>query len=348
LSLGRATTFAAKDWLKANGGQAGFYRANYQTSEWERLRTAVEKSQLPTVDRLGLQNDIYALARAGFVPATHFLSFVQAYKGEADATVWRDLSANLRSMEMLLFDESYLEEFRRYAKALYTRIRRSIGWEPKPEEGHLDSLLRTTVLGQLGAYGDSSTVAQARSRFERFLSEPESLHPDLRGVVYGTVAQEGAPSTYESMWDFYKKAPLQEEKVRLLVSLARFKQPQLLQQTLERALGPDVRVQDTVAVVTSVAGNKHGRDLAWEFMKANWPELDRRYGKGGFAITRLVAITGSFTRLKRADEVKEFFRKHPTPSAERTIKQSLERIRLNARWLELNGQRLKTFFSFRK
>ena len=51
---------------------------------------------------------------------------------------------------------------------------------------------------------------------------------------------------------------------------------------------------------------------------------------------RLVSITGGFTTPERGAEVEEFFRDHPAPSASRTIQQSLERIRLNVKWLENN------------
>ena len=62
---------------------------------------------------------------------------------------------------------------------------------------------------------------------------------------------------------------------------------------------------------------------------------------------RLVSITGAFTTLDRAREVEEFFNTHPAPSAERTIQQSLERIRLNNRWLERNRQDIGEWLSTR-
>ena len=40
--------------------------------------------------------------------------------------------------------------------------------------------------------------------------------------------------------------------------------------------------------------------------------------------------------MERHDEVRAFFEAHPAPSAARTIQQSLERIRLNAAWLDRN------------
>ena len=62
---------------------------------------------------------------------------------------------------------------------------------------------------------------------------------------------------------------------------------------------------------------------------------------------RLVSITGGFTTPERAQEVEAFFQAHPAPSAARTIQQSLERIRLNVRWLERNRQELARWFAAR-
>ena len=136
-------------------------------------------------------------------------------------------------------------------------------------------------------------------------------------------AQEGGRATYDALWDLERQATLQEEKLRLLGALARPSQKELLEETLERSLSADVRLQDTVLVVDAVAANRYGRNLAWEFVKDNWEEFDRRYSKGGFMIMRLVSITEAFATEERAQEVEEFFRSHPTPAARRTIQQSL-------------------------
>ena len=131
----------------------------------------------------------------------------------------------------------------------------------------------------------------------------------------------------------------------MLISLARFSQPELLQDTLERALTDDVRSQDSITVISSVAGNIRGRQPAWDFVKDNWAELDRRYGGGGFGIMRLVSITNNFAEMEKLADVETFFQEHPAPAAERTIRQALERIQLNATWVEKNDSELSTWFS---
>jgi len=97
-------------------------------------------------------------------------------------------------------------------------------------------------------------------------------------------------------------------------------------------------------VIGLTANNHQGRNLAWQFLKDNWAELDRRYGEGGFALMRLVSITSGFTTLEMREDVEKFFTDHPARGAERTIRQSLERIQLNHAWLERNRKELSDWF----
>jgi puromycin-sensitive aminopeptidase len=332
-------------WVKVNAGQTGFFRVNYHETEWGRLRDAVASRSLPAVDRMGLQNDAYALMRAGRLSATVFLSMAEAFVAETEAPVWGDLAANLKGLEGLLLDAPYIEAYRTFARSLFSKIVADVGWDAKPGEGHLDAILRSVVVGQHGGYGDPGTLEEARKRFDALDSAPSSLHPDLRGIVYGLTAQQGGREVYDRFWQMEKEAALHEEKVRLLGALTRFQDKALLQDLLGRSLGDEVRVQDSMIAIVQTAGNKVGRDLTWQFIKDNWDELDRRYGKGGFAIMRIVGITGGFTTMDRHDEVEHFFQEHSAPSAARTIQQSLERIRLNAKWLELNREPIGRWLS---
>ena len=329
------------DWIKVNAGQTGFYRVNYAETDWDKLKLGIERLELSPTDRLGLQNDSYALMRAGFTPATQFLSLVEAYRNDDDATVWNDLAINLRGLESILFDEDFLSEYQALVRILYSDISEKVGWVARPDEGHLDSLLRSTVLLQSGAFGNQQVIDQAKTKFDMYLKNPNSLHPDLRGIVYSLAAQHGDDTTYETLWGLERSTTLHEEKMRFLGSLSRFQQETLLSDLLKRSLSEDVRSQDTVLVIGAVAGNSRGRTLAWEFVKSNWSEFDRRYGKGGFALMNLVSITGAFTTADRLKDVGDFFESHKAPSAERTIQQSLERIKLNITWLENNRQSIK-------
>ena len=62
---------------------------------------------------------------------------------------------------------------------------------------------------------------------------------------------------------------------------------------------------------------------------------------------RLVGIASAFTSLEMHDDVERFFADNPAPGAARTsgvISQALERIRLNAAWLDRNRDELANWF----
>ena len=334
----------ANDWYKVNADQTGFYRVNYTNEDWQRLAPAIRSLELPATDRLGIQNDAYALSRAGLLPITQFLELAGSYAGETDASVWSDLASNLRDIEQLIADEPVRPAYQRFGRELFAPAARRAGWTPRPDDGHLDSLLRSTVLGQSGTYNDPQTLAQATDLFQRYLSDPDAVHPDLRGVVFSLAAQAGDRATYDQLWELEERASLQEEKIRLLLAMSRFQDVNLLNDTLERSLSSRVRSQDTITVVAGVAANPAGREPAWEFVKSNWAEFDRRYGGGGFGLMRLVSIVNGFTTEEGMADVEKFFTDNPAPAAERTIRQALERMRLNIRWLEQNRPALNTWF----
>jgi puromycin-sensitive aminopeptidase len=320
-----------------NAGRTGFFRVNYSPEMWEHSRAAIEAKALPTAERLALEADAFALMRAGYLPATQFLSLVPAYAQEREYPVWSDLVGSMGWVANVLAGEAFEAQFNAFARSLLKPIVAHLGWEPRPDESHLDALLRGMVLNEIGHYDEAPVIAEARECFGRYVHDPQAVHPDLRSTVLNLAAFGGDRSTYDALREVEQRATLQEEKLRALTALTHFRQPDLLRDTLELSLSPVVRSQDTIRVVAGVAVNPHGRELAWEFVRARWPEFDQRYGGGGFLLTRLIeSVTSSFTTLAKEQEVAEFFLRHPVPSATRTVQQCLERIRINTRWLFRN------------
>jgi puromycin-sensitive aminopeptidase len=332
-------------WIIVNAGRPGFFRVNYSAEMWDRLRPAIESKALPTADRLGLESDAFALMRAGYLPATQFLALASAYTAEREYPVWSDLAGSLGWLANLLAGELFEPQLKAFARDLLRPIVAHLGWEPKPQESHLEALLRGMVLHEIGHYDEATVIAEARARFDRYVRDPQAVHPDLRSTVLNLAAYGGDRSTYETLREVERRATLQEEKLRALGALTHFQQPDLLRDALDLSLSPAVRSQDSIRVVAGVGGNPHGRELAWEFVKAHWEEFDRRYGGGGFLLMRLIeAVTSQFATLAKEREIAEFFLTHPAPSAARTLQQCLERIRINTRWLANNRLELTAWY----
>ncbi len=341
LRLSPAAFGSVDEWIKVNPSQTGFYRVQYDEAEIERLKPPIRSLALPAQDRLGMHSDAYALAKSGRIPASVYLNLVEAYTEETDPSVAGDLAASLNALDNLLSDEPFHAAYRAFGRSVFAPIGERVGWDERPGEGHRQALLRATALSQLGRFADADTLDEARRRFDGYASDASSLPADLRGVTFAMAAKRGDRSLYDAMWDMEKAATLQEEKSRLRGALCSFERRDLLEETLARSLDDEhVRSQDTIGVMVSVASNRSGRDLAWDFLRENWAEFDRRYGEGGFAIMRLVSIFSLFTTEERRDEAERFFADNPAPAAERTIRQGLERMSINIAWLAQNREDL--------
>lgn len=61
---------------------------------------------------------------------------------------------------------------------------RRVGWDAKSGEGHLNALLRGTLLSALAELGHQATIDEAVRRFNVFLEDRETplLPPDVRKV----------------------------------------------------------------------------------------------------------------------------------------------------------------------
>ncbi len=128
---------------------------NYSAEMWERFRPAIESKALPTADRLGLESDAFALMRAGYLPATQFLALASAYAAEREYPVWSDLAGSLGWLANLLAGEAFESQLKASARDLLRPIVAHLGWEPRPNESHLDALLRGIVLHEIGHYDEA-------------------------------------------------------------------------------------------------------------------------------------------------------------------------------------------------
>lgn len=323
-----------EEWVKVNSGTVNVYRVQYSTDMLEQLITAIKDRSLPPKDRLGLQSDLYALARAGRYSAVDVLKVTYAFVNEENYTVWSDLSSNLSSVAVLLQYTDAYPQFKAYCRNLFSTIAGTLGWDPKPNEGHLTALLRDLVLSRMGRYNDEATVAEAMKRFEQHYKKEKTLPADLRGPVYLTVLTNGDTAIYDQMVELYENADMQEEKVRICRSLGVSDNPELIKRTLNFALSDKVRSQDSVFVIGGVTGSVAGREMAWQFVQDNWKTIINRY-EGGFLLPRLIKeTTENFVTEEKVKDIEAFFKINPAAAAERTIQQSCENIKLNKRWME--------------
>ncbi|MDO8482318.1 MAG: M1 family metallopeptidase [bacterium] len=346
LEKGRAlATLRSKDWLKINSGESGFFRTAYSPELLEKLREPLRAGKLSELDRLGLVRDAFALAEGGVTETAEALKLATDYRGEDSYTVWAEMSLHLRKVFNLIADSCVAESYKKFACGIFEKAVKKVSWSPQKGENQNQTLLRSLILGNAGDYSHVETIAAAKKLFTDFLEHGKEVPADLRGAVYGVAAEHLGEKEFDKVMMFYKKETLHEEQGRLGRALASFADKKLLSHVLEFSLSKDVRSQDTLSLVAGVWSNPVGRDLAWSFVKKNWPIFLERYGSGGYSLSRLVKSGSVFHTREQYDDFKQFFKTHSAPGASRAVEQVLEKIDGNIRWLARDGKNIEKWLS---
>jgi len=254
------------------------------------------------------------------------------------------LSGTLAEVNHILSFTDFQELYHAWGRKLVLPLLDKLGWTPKPDEKHSDTLLRGVALGRLVAFKEASVLQEAQRLFDLHKNGTALIPVDIRFAVYAAVALKGDEKTFNEMLKMYKEADTHEEKNRILVSLACTSSQSQLERLLSFAISDQVRSQDTIGVIVSISGNKEGRDLAWKFFQENFQLFRERYGRGLFNAASLVkGVTKIFASEEKAKEIESFFAKNPFPGTERNLQQALENVRLNGAWLSKDSSAIRDF-----
>ena len=317
----------------ANYGRKGFYRVKYDEGILLDLKMLVDDKKVSPIDRWAIQNDLFSLCVSGEEQVKNYLDFSDAYYEEDSYLATVNVAHNLASLYFRAFKENFSEEIKGYAANYFRKILSEIGWEAKKTDKHTDALLRGFVISVLGKMNDEEVTKEALKKYVKFLKSPSSLSPDLVEPICSIAAWNGGKKTFDQLTKLYKNAKTMEEKLRFLGAMCGFKDTKLLVKALDFSQTPEVRSQNMQLPIMKVAANPYGDKVLWSWLKKNWKKINKKVGHGNPLFNRIVASITSVADDSMEKEIKEFFKKNPTPGTERTQSQTLERIRINSKFL---------------
>mmetsp|Transcript_408 Transcript_408/g.590 ORF Transcript_408/g.590 Transcript_408/m.590 type:complete len:894 (-) Transcript_408:195-2876(-) len=329
-----------------NQGSQSYFIVNYGPKIFEKVKKAIEDASVKSpVDRLAIQNDLMSLVKAGVDANTsskEYFELLKAYKNETEYIVWESILANLSKLSVLAKAAGFVDAFSKYMIEILTPIATKLGWEPKEGEPATDKMLRAQVIPLIGAYGHEETVKQALKLFDEFYAGKQykeefkgtsALSPDFRSGVFRIAVKARGKSAYDQLVHIYKATTLQEEKTRVLRAFGASEDEDLIKRTLALAMDFDfTRKQDFMYPIFGAVGTDKGLRMSWAFIKENWPKILKEF-KGTHMLVRLASITSRFAKEADMKDVAEFFKANEHPGAERKVKQCLESISTNAKWL---------------
>jgi aminopeptidase N len=242
--------------LKANLGEDGYFRTEYDAASLKPL--AAVFTHLDPADRANVLGDQFALFLAGRAELGTYLDMLPALKAETDIAVWQDTLSHLTRLDALTRGSTVRAAFRAYARGLIRPEFDRLGWDAKPDESFLESLLRPELIAALGQFDDAAIKAEAARRFDAFVSDPTKLAPDLRSPVVAIAGHNADQATYDTLRKLGETATSSEDKLRDFNAMASATDAKLIGETVQYATTgqvPNGRVTRFLAIASRTSDN---------------------------------------------------------------------------------------------
>ncbi|QIK79913.1 M1 family metallopeptidase [Sphingomonas piscis] len=257
--------------LLINPGQTGYFRTLYQPQQAAALIGRF--GALGPVDQFGLMTEQLVLSSAGYQPMSVGLDAIAAVPATGNAKVVNEAVSRWND----LYDE--LEGQPALQQAIASRMVRTygprlqqLGFAPRAGESPIETLLRPTLIGRLGKYGDPAVKAEGKRLFTAWQSNPDAIPGSLKGSWLGVVADNADAATWDALHRSAQRASGAVERSTLYELLGRARNEALARRALELALTDEPGKTVSASIIRSVAA-VHPK-MAIEFVLAHLAQVN--------------------------------------------------------------------------
>lgn len=308
------------EYVLVNQGGWGFYRVAYDRALWDRLLAG--RSQFSALERLGLVDDAFAAVLADQLPLDQAVRLWRTFPGETDPDVWSALYRQLTVLNQI-GDEDDRAAVRAFSVKIAAPLLNELGFDAKAGENVRKRRLRALVVRLLGVIGEDPSVReQAHQRLRGHFAKSEAISPDLLPAIVEVVAASADAKDWENFYHQFKAASNPQDETRYLYALAEFRQPELIQRTLDLYQSPEVKIQDGILAISRALSNRYARQLTWDLVEASWQKFLDKYPHQ--MMQYLVQPIGLITEDGLAERTVQWIDDHPIEEVGRQMAQAKE------------------------
>jgi aminopeptidase N/puromycin-sensitive aminopeptidase len=308
-----------------NAGALGYYRFDYDSAALHQLGNAIEEGLTPE-ERIALVGDEWALMRIGQHNVGDYLALGAQLEHTPGSVLLSNYFDHLDFINQYVVSDVDRSQFESWLRKSFAPALQQLGYTGKPTDAPEVKQKRAVLFRSLGNIAnDPEVIQQARTLVQQYMKDSGSVDGTLASAVIAVAARHGDAELYNQFKAQMKDAKSPEEYYRYFYALAEFPQTNLIQQTLDWTLTPEVRGQD-LFVLFSALGNPNGQTLTWDFMRQHYDEIEKKTGGGLGGMAIFMYAAPQFCDAQKREQVEQFFQHHSFPGTERNQKEAVETI----------------------
>jgi len=291
----------------------------------EALARLIREQGMPPEDRWGVQNDLFAMVRAGLAPLHHYLDLLKSYDRETADLPLTSIDANLFSAGLVL-EDGWWPSLAQEGNAFALRTLKRIGYEPRKEEPQTMAMLREQLLWHATLYENEDVLSFTADQFKT-LAEDGSVHPDLARSVMQAGIFQGGEKAFGILCQRLEATDSEHERMNILMALGSQKDPDLIRETLNYTL-EHVPDRNRFIPLVALCLNPHAIPLMWDWYLTHVQALETFHP---MLYERVIAGIIPLAGMQSPEAVQDFFTdymdKHPQTVD--VVKLSLEKLEIN-------------------
>uniref|UniRef100_A0A8C4HMF6 Aminopeptidase n=1 Tax=Dicentrarchus labrax TaxID=13489 RepID=A0A8C4HMF6_DICLA len=331
------------DWVKFNVDMSGYYMVHYAGEGWNSIIKLLQHNHtaLTSNDRASLIQNVFQLVSVGKVRLDTALELSLYLSRETEIMAVTQGFGELVPLYKLMEkrDMAALEnQMKGYIVDLFRGLIDRQEWT---DSGSVSERVLRSYLLLFGCVRNyPPCVTKATQLFNKWRESDGnmSLPVDVTMAVFVIGAR--TPEGWDFLFEKYRSSLQMSVKSRLKSAMAVTPLQDKLKWMMEQSLhGEVMKTQDLPDVIVSVSRNPRGYKLAWDFFRANWHTLIKKFDLGSHTISYMVTgVTSQYSTREMLIEVRSFFGSltEETGSEMRCIRQAYETIEDNIRWMDTN------------
>ena len=313
-----------------NKNYSSFFVSNYDDEIFKNNLENLEK--LSEIDQIHLIHDYEFLLRKGERNINDFCEILEKYFLKLEGKFLLSEIISFLNFYYYFSQGSVNEKIKKLLEKFSLKVLEILTKEPKKGEMPYESALRSKAIYSLGLVENKEILTWSQEKFEEFLKNSQSLHPDLKQAVFNNAIflsdQYG-----ENLIDYFQKTNLIEEQNKCLVALGNLQNLEKLKNIFDFVLSEKVRFNQVIFFFSSLSGNLKTKNFGFELLKNNWTKLEDKGGgpgKSDFVLIRILKLTipyvGAFTDEK---ELESFLNQENFQRFVKTKNVVLEKAKIN-------------------
>ena len=284
---------------------------------------AQDATKLSAISQLQLLQDQRLLAEGRLTSYATVVPLLQTFANSEHVVVTTALYDVANNLKKFVTPDSEEEhQLQMFFDSLSRQQVARLGWHAQAGESSDDAITRPLVLRAALYAQNAEAIAAAHDLFVAHQADLAALPAEVRGLVLrNEVENYGNEALFDQLLQAYVASSDATFKRDIQGALTQTPDSDLIATLISKFEDANtIKPQDLRAWYRGVLANKHGQQVAWDWIRADWQWLQDTVG-GDMEFTTYITVTAAiFQTAERLAEFKAFFEpKLPTPGLTREI-----------------------------